>query len=214
MKRHIRYYFRRARRCLRQFIFHTILHADDPPEIIARGIAIGMFVAILPAIGMQTVLSLFFAWLLRANKAVGLPIVWFSNPATMMPILWLCYFIGQKILGTEEVDTEYWQNLAHPPAGWWPGVTFYWDRFMQIAWPLWVGSFVLGAVVAWFSYYLSYWAIYTYRMKRWGQLLPPRATKHGFGYAHAHAHGHDGQDSSAAPQPAIEETPQAEGDAA
>lgn len=173
MQRHMRVRLRLIRRRVRRFVIHSLLHADDPPHRLALGIAIAMFVTFTPTIGLQMVLAVCLAWLLRANKVVGIPIVWISNPATAVPIFYLCYRVGRTILGTAGVGAAWWAELMHPPSGWWEHVSFFWHRFMEIAAPLWVGSLVVALVIGYLSYYVSYYAIYGYRMRRWGQLLPP-----------------------------------------
>jgi len=161
------------RRRVRYFVFHTILHADDPPHRLALGLAIGMFMTFTPTVGFQMILTAFFAWLLRANKLVGLPIVWISNPATIVPIFYMCYKVGRWSLGMEPVDAGWWATLADPPGTFWAQVSFYWGRFTEIAAPLWVGSLLVAMVIGYVTYYISYYAIYGYRMKRWGQVMPP-----------------------------------------
>lgn len=119
------------------------------------------------------VLVVFAAWLLRANKAVGLPIVWISNPATMMIIYYPCYFIGRTLLGREPIGQHWWSELREPPPGWWPGLEFYWTRLLEIATPLWLGSIVVATCTAIPTYYIVYHLICIYRLRRWGQLTPP-----------------------------------------
>ena len=77
VRRKIAYRFRRSIVKARRFIVKNILHADDPPERLAMGAAIGMFVTFTPTVGFQMMLTLFLSWLFRANKVIGLPIVWF-----------------------------------------------------------------------------------------------------------------------------------------
>ena len=156
---------------------HSVLHADDPPHRLALGVAIGMFVAFTPTIGLQMVLAAFIAWLLGGNKVITAPIVWISNPATMVPIYYWCYFVGRKILHEPGRDAAWWAEFRHPPAGWLPGISFYWSKFIDIAAPLWVGSLLVASVLAYASYYLSYYAIRYYRLRRWGQLTPPLAMR-------------------------------------
>ena len=43
--RFVRSWSRRHRLQLRHFVYHSLLHADDPPRPLALGMAIGMFVA-------------------------------------------------------------------------------------------------------------------------------------------------------------------------
>ncbi len=178
MIRHLRLRIRLLQRWLRYFIVHHVLHADDPPHRLALGIAIGIFVTFTPTVGFQMTLVVFLAWLLRANKVVGLPIVWITNPATMVPIYYSCYWIGRWILGQPGVGLRWWKELARPPAGWWDGVVFFWDRFTQIALPLWLGCLLVAIISGYVSFRVSYWSIYAYRMKRWGQLTPPPAKVH------------------------------------
>ena len=134
-----------------------------------------MFVTFTPTVGFQMVLVVFLAWLLRANKAVGVPLVWITNPATIVPIFYTCYRVGRFVLQQEGVGLEWWEELAHPTGSWWGHVVFYWKHIMEIASPLWVGSAIVATILGYISYYVSYYAIYGYRMKRWGQPMPPSA---------------------------------------
>lgn len=175
MIRHLRLRLRLLRRQMQHIIIHHVLHADDPPHRLALGIAIGVFVAFTPTVGVQMVLSVFLAWLLKANKAVGPPIVWITNPATMIPIYYSCYVVGRFLLQIEPVRARWWRELARPPEGWWEGVVFYWQRFTHIAVPLWVGCLLIGAILGYISYRVSLSVITAYRLRRWGSLVPPSA---------------------------------------
>jgi len=176
MNRHLRARIRLIKRRVRRFVFHTVLHADDPPHRLAMGLAIGMFITFTPTVGFQMALVVFFAWLLRANKVVGVPLVWISNPATIAPIFYLCYRLGRFVLRRDAVDDQWWAELSHPTGPWWSQVTFYWQRLSEIAAPLCFGSLVVATIIGYVTYYISYYAIYGYRMKRWGQPMPPSAT--------------------------------------
>jgi len=157
----------------RHFVLHSVLHADDPPGRLALGAAIGAFITFTPTFGFQSLLVVFAAWLLRANKVVGLPIVWLSNPATMVIIYYPCYVVGRTLLGREPIGSQWWNGLRHPPPGWWPAVQFYWSRLLEVATPLWLGCLVVGTCAAIATYYLVYHMIRAYRLRRWGQLTPP-----------------------------------------
>ncbi len=160
---------------VRRYVLHNVLHADDPPHRLAMGVGIAMFVTFTPTVGVQMPLTVFFSWLLRGNKLVGLPIVWISNPATLIPIYFTCYTVGRKLLAQEPVGGEWWRQLAHPPTEWWPMVSFYWSRCTEIAAPLWLGGIVIGGILAVPSYYAALYCIRSYRLKRWGQLTPPNS---------------------------------------
>lgn len=173
MERHLRLRLQRLKRRVRHFLFHSVLHADDPPHRLALGIAIGVFTTFTPTVGLQMMIVVFLAWLFGANKVVGIPFVWITNPATIIPIFYSCYRMGQVFLGRPNVGLGWWAKMSERPERWWPRVHFYWDRFMEIATPLWIGSLVIAFVLGYISYYVSYYAISGYRMRRWGQLMPP-----------------------------------------
>ena len=116
-------YWLRARR----IFVHTFLHADDTPRQIALGAAVATFIAFLPIVGIQTVVAIALAALLRVNKAICVPIVWITNPATLVPIYTGCYWVGRFVLGQgghSEFDPE--QSLLGP-------VTRHqgWGRFLR-----------------------------------------------------------------------------------
>jgi uncharacterized protein len=168
----------------RDYCVYNVLHADDPPHKLALGIAVGMFVTFTPLIGFQMVMNMFLAWLLRANKFVGIPLVWISNPFTIVPIYYPCYWIGCKLINVPVIGDEWWEQLTSRwedfqldgTVTWFEKVSFWWSSLLQIATPLWVGCVVVGLSAGISSYYGSLLAIRRYRLKRWGQLMPPRVT--------------------------------------
>ena len=153
---------------IRRFVLVNMLHANDPPHQLALGAAIGVFVAVTPTVGVQMGVVLLLAWLLGANKVVGLPIVWVTNPATIVPIYYSCYFVGRRLLGMEGIGREWWAELkgSHD-------FSFYWTKLMDVATPLWVGCLVCGFALAYPTYHITYVVVRRYRMRRWGQLTPP-----------------------------------------
>ena len=66
----------------RNILVHRVLGVDDSPHRIALGVAVAFFVAWTPTLGFQMVLAIALATVLRANKAVTVPIVWLTNPVT------------------------------------------------------------------------------------------------------------------------------------
>ena len=161
------YYWRRAR-----FLFvHKVLHADDPPQSLAMGIAIGIFVAFLPLFG-KTLLCLGLAWMLRANKAVGIPLVWISNPLTAVPMYYPGYRLGCKLLAIPA--SNQWKELIKFSGDWqttWQNLS---DSFNEFVLPLCVGSLLISLLISTICYFVSLKVIEFYRMRRWGQLMPPR----------------------------------------
>lgn len=172
-RRHVLARYRLIYRRVKWFLIHNLLHVDDPPEKLARGVAVGMFCGIMPVVGFQSALVLFLAWLLKANKLIGLPLVWISNPFTFIPIYLPCYVLGAVLLGHPIVDHEWWLELRNPPAGWWVSVSYYWTRLSEIAAPFWLGSTIGAVILSLLSYFIAFHTIRSYRLRRWGKLIPP-----------------------------------------
>jgi len=64
---------------------------------------VGMFCAFLP-IPFQMLLAAIAAVAFRVNILVAVPLVWISNPITIAPIFYFCYYVGALIMGTEIHD--------------------------------------------------------------------------------------------------------------
>lgn len=151
------------------FVVHHILHTDDTPSRIARGVAIGVFMAWLPLLGLQMMLVLGLSFIFRANKVVGLPIVWISNPFTLGPIYYPSYLLGSAMLKLQPVSVEDLERrfaaVSYLP---WAG------RLKELAdllfggifYPTFIGSLVVGAVMAVGSYFLTVRAVKRHRQKR------------------------------------------------
>lgn len=98
----------RSRPALR-FIKFRILHVDDSPQRIAKGLAIGVFIGFLPLMGIQMAIAFVTAAALKANKAMAMLGVWVSNPFTAIPVYYPCYRLGRwllKIVTERNIDVD------------------------------------------------------------------------------------------------------------
>jgi hypothetical protein len=75
-------------------VMHWLVGLRGSPEAIARGLAIGLFVAFTPTIGVQLILAAALATLLGASRAAALVPVWITNPVTIPPIYGFTYMVG------------------------------------------------------------------------------------------------------------------------
>jgi hypothetical protein len=66
-------------------------------------------------------------------------------------------------------DADWWL------AGWWARASVYGSELMEIFVELWVGSLIVAGVIGVLTYFPCYYGICWYRLKRWGQLVPPSA---------------------------------------
>lgn len=140
-----------------------MLRSRQSPEHTARGIALGVFWALTPTVGVQSALLL-GAW--GALRAAGWPAslvqtvawTWVNNPVTMVPLYYLFYVTGQLLLGRWADLTGYsafatvWREAMY-------GSASLADRLLTavevLGWPTLLGCVpwaVTGAVV---SYRLS-----------------------------------------------------------
>ena len=145
-----------------------ILHLDDSPERIAWGIALGMFIAWTPTVGIQMIIAAIVAGLLRGNKAAAVAIVWISNPWTIVPIYWFNYQVGYLLVGGPIVDRQWFDVLRDPNAAlsWIEQMGLAWGAIRQVYWPMFCGSMLVGTPVAVFSYLLTLSAVRHHRGHR------------------------------------------------
>ena len=161
----------------KRFIVHNILHADDTPHSIAMGVSIALFIAILPLIGIQMILSVAIAALLRANKAVCVPVVWVSNPFTMVPLYGGCLAVGRALMGSKEDAniSAILDSVTHKTAeASWLELEFWSQLFSNLAnmgLDLWVGCFVVGLPVALIAYPAVRWLVISHREKQRRRVL-------------------------------------------
>jgi uncharacterized protein len=83
------------------------------PEHSARGVAVGLFWAFTPLVGIQMYL-VFLTWLVtRRNPRfefgliIGLAWTWVTNVFTIWPVYYAFYFTGEIVLGREKGATGY-----------------------------------------------------------------------------------------------------------
>lgn len=162
-----------------RFIKTRILHTDDSPERIARGIAVGFFTAWLPLFGLHTILALVFAAIIRANKAMAVLFAWVSNPLTAVFIYYPCYLVGRFILGTfrktptvdpEQMETLFADTLSiHRiileffTVDLWKQIG---EVFVKFGLEMCIGGILLGFIVAKISYWVSVTVINRFRARR------------------------------------------------
>ncbi len=78
--------------------YYKVMRIDDPPEKIARGVAIGVFMGIFPTFGLGIILSIISAYILKANRAAAVLGSFIMNPLTT-PFFWaISSAVGAVIL--------------------------------------------------------------------------------------------------------------------
>lgn len=128
-----------------KFWYLKVLRQEGTPEAIARGWACGVFTGCFPLFGLQTLLGLLMATILRGNKFTAAAGTWISNPLTYVPIYYFNFHVGQVVLQKpvtfDEAQLQSWSDMGM--AG------------MSVVGTLFLGSTVVGATLGLGAYFLS-----------------------------------------------------------
>ena len=162
-----------------------LLGLKGSPESIALGFAVGVFIALTPTVGVQTLLVLVAAAFIRMNLPAAYVSIWISNPLTTVPIYLFNYWIGTVILWmSAEQSAVGWRAIQRKIAevgaaeGFWPkmgaGLIAIWDLSLEVAGPLWLGSLVVALAGAALTYVVTLPIARFYRSKKWRELLRAR----------------------------------------
>lgn len=82
-----------------RYYYHRLVRLRSTPQEIARGVAIGIFFGCLPMFGLQMILSLAVATLLRGYRIAAAAATWLSNPFTYFPLYAFGFQVGRALLG-------------------------------------------------------------------------------------------------------------------
>jgi len=143
------------------------------PRAIALGVAIGVFVAFTPSIGLQTVIALVLATLLNANRPAAMALVWITNPLTIPPCFVLTYCVGSLFWpGPSSATVAHVIRDAVATVGrhdfWeiYDQFTVFLGICRDLLIPLLAGGVVVGAVLGGVAYILTLGTIQAYRQRR------------------------------------------------
>ncbi len=162
---------------VRRFVAQRVLHTDDSPHAIALGTAIAVLIMMLPLVGIQTILAIAIAALLRANKAVCVPIVWITNPFTIVPIYGSCWALGRAVMSRPS-SGEHQATLSQLAALTREGSVLsfgFWEELVgvlgKLGLELWVGCTLVGVFLGVVSYLATRTAVSSYRERRRRRIL-------------------------------------------
>jgi septum formation protein len=145
-------------------LIRPIVTAYGSPHAVAMGIAIGVFLALVPCIGLQMLLAYVLALLLRANRVIPVALVW-SNTFVIVPLFWFDHFLGSRILGGDPITIDSIRT-SFAPIYWYN----WWEVFdiigFKIYGPMLLGGAVFGLTVAIPLYFALLWAFKSAAGKR------------------------------------------------
>lgn len=157
---------RKSRHPLIRFFKYRILHIEDSPHRISLGLAIGLFIAFSPIVGLHLPMVMILALLLRANKFTAITSVWVCNIFTLPVICYSSYLVGWGVVGSfrggeslgpgqvGEMVTEIFSFGsilgAFYQSSFWVEL---WNLFKAIGLELVIGGTVLGVAVGLLAYF-------------------------------------------------------------
>lgn len=131
-----------------QYYLLRLKRLREKPETIARGFAVGVFSGSFPFFGLQMMIAIVLAILLKGNKITAMMATWISNPFTYLPIFFFNFQLGKNILNlffsvnyANDFNVESWQNLTN--AG------------VEVTITLLIGCTISGLILSFITYYLS-----------------------------------------------------------
>ena len=127
-----------------RLIYLKLLRLRGNPKVVAKGLAVGVFAGCFPFFGIQSLIGLFLATIVRGSRVAALAATWISNPLTYVPLYIFNYKIGKLLLGTEDtvlptLDIE--------------SFTAFKELGSVFAITLLTGSFVVGMILAIVTYF-------------------------------------------------------------
>jgi uncharacterized protein len=130
-------------------VFRKILQIDDTPESIAKGVALGIFIAMTPTVGLQMILVVIVHSFAKANRMAGIVMCYLSNPATMLPIYWADYQVGRLLLGQPAIPRETFNKIfALEGPNLLMQLKSFVENLMEFSWdvagPLFLGGMIMG----------------------------------------------------------------------
>ena len=154
-----------------------ILQSTGSKRQVDWGVAIGVFFALTPTVGIQ-MYSVALLWTisryvlnLNFNLTVALAMVWISNPLTMVPLYYLFLVSGYKVLGTEDkLSLAHFESqisiITKLESSWDSVIGMTHFMIIDLGWPMVIGSLFYAIPGAIFSYCLSNFILSRYRQQQ------------------------------------------------
>lgn len=153
----------RSRRPLQQwarrlrYFYYRFVRMEGSVESIARGFAAGVFSGMFPLFGIQTLIGVAIAVLVRGNKLTAAAGTWVSNPITDIPIFFFNFKVGQWLLKAQHLSLDF-TNLRS------------FNDFLMIGADLiavwFTGCLIVGCFASIASYFLSLRFVRQIRQRR------------------------------------------------
>ncbi|WP_320673620.1 DUF2062 domain-containing protein [Prochlorococcus sp. MIT 1341] len=102
----------------------------------AKGLAVGVFSGCFPFFGLQTLLGISLASVIKGNHLLAAIGTWISNPFTYLPLYWMNYYVGSTLIGKQENFPNI-SNLDSQEV---------WSQSLSFIVRVILGSFIVGGI--------------------------------------------------------------------
>ncbi len=148
-----------------------IVRQKDTPHRIALGMALGIFVGILPLMGIQMTVVALIALPLRGNLKAAVAGVWISNPITFLPMYWGYYKFGLLICPSRAISMKEFKEIIMVATQWnWSAIEESMSRILEVGAdilvPMWAGATILAVVFSIPTYFFTKYFITAYRARK------------------------------------------------
>jgi uncharacterized protein len=140
-----------------RYFYHRFVRMEGSPKAIARGLAAGVFSGWFPWFGVQIIIAVMLAALIRGNKITAAASTWVSNPLTYVPIYAFNFQVGCWLLNAN-MSADVFTEIT----SWGDAVALGQDFVIVLL----VGCFVVGLCVAAASYGVGLWFLQSVRQRR------------------------------------------------
>ncbi|HEY9763736.1 MAG TPA: DUF2062 domain-containing protein [Trichocoleus sp.] len=128
-----------------RYYYWRFLRLQGSPQEISRGLASGVFAGCFPLFGLQMIIGVAIATVIRGNRIMAAAGTWISNPLTYVPLFAFNYQVGHWIMGGgpaqsfTDLDTlKGWAEMG-----------------TEVITQLMLGSAIVGLISSGISYFLG-----------------------------------------------------------
>lgn len=148
---------------LKRFVKYWVLRLvriQATPQNIASGLAVGVFVGLLPVVPFQTVIAVGLAFIVRGSKIAAALGTWVSNPLNWIPVYLMFYYVGKTVMPFEvpPFDASQLEMVQMLNLGW---------KFFAV---MMVGGLILGIPSSILTYFVTFRCVTLYRARRAARL--------------------------------------------
>lgn len=100
---------------VQRYVLQALSISGNPPKVDARGVGVGLLVALGLPVGTHTLALAMLRSLVRYNVGLAFAVTWVVNPFTVVPLYWAYYYLGGLFLNDSGiVSIEAFRQVLEP----------------------------------------------------------------------------------------------------